>query len=63
MPKKMKVLEGTFMPNKRGGKMQKVTSKDGTTIAFDRVGEGPTIILVDGALQYRAFDPGKVQLA
>ena len=43
--------------------MQTVTSKDGTTIAFDRWGKGPVVILVDGALQYRAFDQGMVQLA
>lgn len=43
--------------------MQKVTSKDGTIITYDRIGKGPTIILVDGALQYRAFDQGTVQLA
>lgn len=46
--------------------MQKVTSKvnskDGTTIAFDRLGEGPAVILVDGALEYRVFD-GMGQLA
>ena len=43
--------------------MKTVTSKDGTTIAFDQWGEGPVVILVDGALQYRAFDQGMVQLA
>ena len=43
--------------------MKTVTSKDGTTIAFDEWGEGPTVILVDGALQYRAFDQGMVPLA
>jgi pimeloyl-ACP methyl ester carboxylesterase len=43
--------------------MRTVTSKDGTTIAFDQWGEGPAIVLVDGALQYRAFDQGMVQLA
>lgn len=43
--------------------MKTVTSKDGTTIAFDQYGAGPTIILVDGALQYRAFDQGMNQLA
>jgi pimeloyl-ACP methyl ester carboxylesterase len=37
--------------------MDKVTSSDGTTIAFDRVGEGPPLILVDGALCYRASGP------
>lgn len=43
--------------------MKTVTSKDGTTIAFDQVGKGPAVILVDGALQYRAFDQGMAQLA
>jgi pimeloyl-ACP methyl ester carboxylesterase len=37
--------------------MSRVTSKDGTTIAFDRLGEGPPVILMDGALCYRAFGP------
>lgn len=31
-----------------------VISKDGTTIAYDRIGEGPAVVLVDGALVYRA---------
>ena len=43
--------------------MKTVTSKDGTTIAFDQWGAGPAVILVDGALQYRAFDQGMVELA
>lgn len=43
--------------------MKTVTSKDGTVIAYDTYGEGPTVILVDGALQYRAFDQGMAQLA
>ena len=43
--------------------MKTVTSKDGTTIAFDRSGQGPAVILVDGALQYRAFDQGMAELA
>jgi pimeloyl-ACP methyl ester carboxylesterase len=34
--------------------MGKVRSKDGTQIAFDRSGQGPTVILVDGALSSRA---------
>jgi pimeloyl-ACP methyl ester carboxylesterase len=42
--------------------MKTVNSKDGTTIAFDEIGKGPVIILVDGALQYRAFDQGMAQL-
>jgi pimeloyl-ACP methyl ester carboxylesterase len=28
--------------------METVTSKDGTTIAFDRVGDGPSVVLVSG---------------
>ncbi len=43
--------------------MKTVTSKDGTTIAFDQLGKGPALILVDGALQYRAFDQGMAPLA
>src|SRR5512145_168642 len=43
--------------------MKTVTSKDGTTIAFDQSGQGPAVILVAGALQYRAFDQGMAQLA
>jgi len=37
--------------------MSQVTSKDGTTIAYDRSGTGPALILVDGALCSRAFGP------
>ena len=37
--------------------MEKVISKDGTAIAFDRVGSGPALILVDGALCYRGSGP------
>ncbi len=37
--------------------MEKVTSKDGTQIAYDRQGTGPALILVDGALCYRSFGP------
>jgi pimeloyl-ACP methyl ester carboxylesterase len=35
----------------------KVTSKDGTQIAYDRTGSGYPIILVDGAMCSRAFGP------
>lgn len=35
--------------------MQTVTSNDGTTIAYDRYGEGPALILVAGALGFRKF--------
>lgn len=34
--------------------MEKVTSKDGTAIAFDRAGEGPPVVLVGGATQDRS---------
>ena len=37
--------------------MEKVTSGDGTAIAFDRSGDGPPVILVDGAFCSRAFGP------
>lgn len=37
--------------------MKKVISKDGTTIAFDKSGKGPAVVLVDGALCCRAFGP------
>lgn len=37
--------------------MNKVTSKDGTEIAYDKRGSGPAVILVDGALCYRSFGP------
>ena len=35
--------------------MATVTSKDGTTIAYDKVGQGPALILVDGAIGFRSF--------
>jgi len=34
--------------------MKKVRSADGTTIAYDQMGNGPAVILVDGALGSRA---------
>lgn len=37
--------------------MNKVMSKDGTSIAYDKTGNGPALILVDGALCYRASGP------
>ncbi len=39
--------------------MPKVTSKDGTSIAYDISGRGPVLVLVDGALCYRTFGPMK----
>jgi pimeloyl-ACP methyl ester carboxylesterase len=38
-------------------------SRDGTSIAYDREGSGPPVILVGGAFQFRAFDPATKQLA
>ena len=37
--------------------MGKVTSKDGTQIAYSKQGAGPALILVDGAICYRGFGP------
>lgn len=39
--------------------MEKVISKDGTAIAFERSGKGPAVILVDGALCARTFGPAR----
>src|SRR5690348_3733618 len=36
-----------------------VTSKDGTVIAYSQSGQGPALILVDGALCYRQFGPSQ----
>lgn len=43
--------------------MNTVSSKDGTTIAFDRRGDGPAVILVDGATGHRQVNPTFSQLA
>ncbi len=40
--------------------METVRSKDGTTIALDKQGDGPAVIFVDGALSTRS---GKADLA
>ena len=37
--------------------MNHVRSTDGTAIAYDRVGHGPALIVVDGALCSRSFGP------
>jgi pimeloyl-ACP methyl ester carboxylesterase len=42
--------------------MNTVSSRDGTTIAYDKVGEGPAVILVDGALSVHSSG-GKSELA
>jgi pimeloyl-ACP methyl ester carboxylesterase len=43
--------------------METVQSADGTTIAYDRVGEGPAIVFVPGAIQHRAIDQTMRELA
>lgn len=40
-----------------------VTSKDGTTIAFDKTGHGPALILVGGSFEQRAMHSETSQLA
>ncbi|MEV6864333.1 alpha/beta fold hydrolase [Streptosporangium subroseum] len=37
--------------------MPVVTSADGTTIAYERTGSGPALVLVDGAMCYRGAGP------
>lgn len=39
--------------------MNTVTSADGTTIAYDRIGEGPPVIIIDGAMGHRDFGPSR----
>jgi pimeloyl-ACP methyl ester carboxylesterase len=43
--------------------MKTVTSKDGTTIAFDQVGAGPALILVGGMFEQRAWESETAKLA
>ncbi|CAI6076434.1 hypothetical protein PAECIP112173_02426 [Paenibacillus sp. JJ-100] len=42
--------------------MNMIISRDGTKIAYDKMGQGPALILVAGAFSYRKF-PGQIQLA
>jgi pimeloyl-ACP methyl ester carboxylesterase len=44
--------------------MSTVTSSDGTTIAYEKVGQGPPVVLVDGAFVYRSpIDPWTPEFA
>lgn len=43
--------------------MPAVTSKDGTKIVFDKIGAGPALILVNGAMVHRSSNPTMAQLA
>jgi pimeloyl-ACP methyl ester carboxylesterase len=56
-------MESNVHDKQRSSLMNKVMSKDGTAIAFDRSGQGPALILVGGAFQYRAIDPPTAHLA
>lgn len=40
-----------------GKEIGRITSRDGTSIAFERVGTGPPVILVDAAGNFRGFSP------
>src|SRR2546427_12200808 len=58
------IRAGRFRSQRVGGAlpqagpgMSQVRSRDGTTIAYDRLGAGPPVILVDGAFCSRAFGP------
>ena len=42
--------------------MPTTTSRDGTTIAYDREGDGDPLVLVPGAFSYRRYS-GQVKLA
>ena len=43
--------------------MPHVTSRDGTRIAYDRTGDGPPVVLVDGATGFRAINATGGQIA
>jgi pimeloyl-ACP methyl ester carboxylesterase len=44
--------------------MSTVTSKDGTKIAYEKVGQGPPVVVVDGAFVYRSpIDPWTPEFA
>lgn len=42
-----------------GDSVDKVMSSDGTAIAYERSGEGPAVVLVDGAFTHRANGPSR----
>jgi len=39
-----------------------VTSKDGTTIVYDRIGQGPAVVIVGGVLGDRSQQAGLARL-
>jgi pimeloyl-ACP methyl ester carboxylesterase len=57
---------GSLTPSSRKDSMMTtiyVTSADGTRIAYDQQGSGPPVILIAGAMQFRAFDPLTAEMA
>ncbi len=42
--------------------MPQVTSKDGTTIVYDRIGQGPAVVIVGGVLGDRSQQAGLARL-
>jgi pimeloyl-ACP methyl ester carboxylesterase len=43
----------------RNAALSRVTSADGTRIAFEKTGAGPALVIVDGAMCSRAFGPSE----
>jgi pimeloyl-ACP methyl ester carboxylesterase len=43
--------------------MSTVTAKDGTVIDYQRYGDGPAVVFIGGATQYRAVDQNTTRLA
>jgi pimeloyl-ACP methyl ester carboxylesterase len=43
--------------------VERTTSLDGSTIAFERTGAGPALVIVDGAMCSRAFGPSEASAA
>lgn len=43
--------------------MSTVTSPDGTVVEYDSHGDGPTVIFIGGAVEYRALDQSTAQVA
>jgi pimeloyl-ACP methyl ester carboxylesterase len=47
------------IPEENSPMTSHVTSADGTRIAYETLGAGPALILVDGAMSYRDFGPAR----
>lgn len=57
MPGTLRHAEPGASESRAAMPQQRVFSKDGTPIAFNRIGRGPAVILVDGALCHRSMGP------